>query len=349
MACLVTNNAAVAGVAATLPVGRVTTEETAAALGVADIRKVVALTGIRARHVAPESICTSDLCVDAAERLLKDLGWERGSVESLIFVTQTPDYTLPATACLAQHRLGLSQGCAAFDVNQGCSGFVYGLSMAASLVEAGASRVLLLAGDTSNKYVSTRDKSAAFLFGDAGTATAIERGSAKLRFVLGTDGAGAGHLIIPAGRFREPGDANSHLAEEMEPGNFRNRHQLYMNGAEVMNFALRVLPPCWKELTGGDDSAAASVDAVVMHQANQFILDTVAKRLKIPAEKVPSTLADFGNTSSASIPLTMAECLRGPLAAGSCTLALLGFGVGWSWAGCIGDFGPAVISETALI
>jgi 3-oxoacyl-[acyl-carrier-protein] synthase-3 len=349
MAAFSTSRAGPVGFAATLPTQKVTTGETGSSLGIADPAKIVAMTGIHSRHIAAINTCTSDLCADAAQRLLERLQWHRESVDALIFVTQTPDYTLPATACLLQDRLGLSKNCAAFDINLGCSGFVYGLAQACSLIESGLERVLLLAGDTSSKYVSQKDKSAIFLFGDCGTATAIEKKNCRLTFTLGTDGAGAPHLIIPVGRFRNPGCAESLEAVEMEGGNIRNQHQLYMNGAEVMTFTLRVLPGLWKELFERDGCDPGSLDAVVMHQANQFILDTVAKRLKIHPEKVLSTLANFGNTSSASIPLTIAECLRKETETSSKKLALLGFGVGWSWGGCVGDFGPLVIVPTSYI
>jgi 3-oxoacyl-[acyl-carrier-protein] synthase-3 len=349
MAILRTKNSKVVGITATLPKEYVSTEETAASLGIADIKKIVAMTGISGRYVAPENICTSDLCCDAAERLMADLGWNPSTVDGIIFVTQTPDYRLPATACVLQRRLGLSTSCAAFDVNQGCSGYVYGLGLASSLINSGLRRVLLLVGDTSTKNICSKDKSSIFLFGDAGTATAIERGEQELVFLLGTDGSGASSLIIPAGGYREYGDDASHKEIEQEGGNLRSRQQLFMNGAEVVSFTLRVLPDCWQELLANDCSREIPIDSVVMHQANQFLLNTVSKRLGIAAEKVPSTLARFGNTSSASIPLTMAETLKTRLQHDQIKLALLGFGVGWSWAGCLGSFGPLTISPTNYI
>jgi 3-oxoacyl-[acyl-carrier-protein] synthase-3 len=349
MSQLRTANARVAGLAATLPKQFVSTDQAAVVAGVADVRKVVSMTGITGRNVATSSVCTSDLCFDAARRLLGDLGWKSDSVDALVFVTQTPDYRLPATACVLQDRLGLSSRCAAFDVNIGCAGFVYGLSVCASLVDAGMERVLLLTGDTLSKFVNPADKSCIFLFGDAGTATAIERGSNQLSFVLGSDGEGAQHLMIPAGMCREPGEAGSHSAVECEGGNIRSRHQLYMNGAEVMNFTLRALPRLWDELALIDPTPGMPFDAVVMHQANQFILNALAKRLNISPDKVPSTLSRFGNTSSASIPITIADQLADKFSQSAGKMVLMGFGVGWSWAGCIGSFGPMRISEAAYI
>ena len=194
MARIQTQNARVAGMAAAIPKQTVTTEETARNLGLVNPSKVVAMTGIRQRHIVTPDVCTSDLCANAAEKLLLKMAWDPSSIDALIFVTQTPDFRLPATACGLQHRLGLSKRCAAFDVNQGCSGYVYGLFLASSLIESGLARVLVLAGDTLSKLICHRDKSTIFLFGDAGTATAMERSASHLSFIVGTDGAGGDHL-----------------------------------------------------------------------------------------------------------------------------------------------------------
>jgi len=293
--------------------------------------------------VAQPEVCSSDLCEDAARRMLDALGWEPASVEAVVFVSQTPDYPLPATACLLQNRLGLSKSCAAFDVNQGCSGYIYGLCLSASLVESGLQRVLLLVGDTTTRIVSEQDRSSVFLFGDSGTATAIERKPSDLGFVLGTDGSGAPNLIIPGGQCRSRSSAATLLRKEMEGGNIRSMEELFMNGAEVMAFTLREVPSLWSALLDYSGSTVETFDAVLMHQANQFILDALSKRLGIPKEKAPSSVAEFGNTSCASIPVTMVANLRESLSEKSSRLAMLGFGVGWSWAGCAGEIGPLVV------
>lgn len=315
---------------------------TAASLG-ADAKRVVAMTGVERRRMAPLGMCASDLCADAASRLMDDIGWERESIQALVFVTQTPDYILPATACVLQARLGLSNNCACFDVNMGCSGYVYGLWLASSLLAGGMDRVLLLVGDTPSRIVSEEDRSVAFLFGDCGSATLLERCEAKSIFVLGTDGGGADHLIIRAGQARQRLTPDLCRRVEAESGNLRSAQELYMNGSEVMAFTLREVPPLFERLLQVASVDRDSIDAVVLHQANQFLLDNLARKINIDKKRVPSSMRTYGNTSCASIPVTIVSCLRERLMAAPLRLAMMGFGVGWSWAGCIGEFGPIVV------
>ena len=348
MAVLKTSHARIAGVTCSFPAQEITTAATAERLG-ADVKRVVAMTGIESRRVAPPHLCASDLCADAAERLLASLKWEKESVNALIFLSQTPDYILPATACLLQQKLGLSKSCLCFDVNMGCSGYVYGLMTAASLVETGLGRVLLLVGDTSNRICSEEDKSVAFIFGDAGSATALERGESQATYVLGTDGGGANHLIIRAGQSRTRVTPDHCIRKEFEPGNIRNAQELYMNGSEVLTFALREVPQLFDQLQKESDVSKDGFDAVVMHQANQFMLDGLARKMGVGKERVPSSLRLFGNTSCASIPVTLSCCLREQLQNSRLRLAMLGFGVGWSWAGCAVEIGPTKMPEPAFI
>lgn len=348
MAILHFKNSRVAGIACTLPKNQVSTEEIAESLAI-DPKRVVALTGIKSRRVAPPHICASDLCVDAASRLLDELGWQRESIDALIFVTQTPDFLIPASACIIQKRLGISNGCLCFDINMGCSGYVYGLSVASSLVESGLRRVLLLVGDTSTRVVSKMDRSVAFLFGDSGSATAVEREEAKTTFVLGTDGEGATQLIIPAGQCRLRTTPELCARVAMEGGNLRSPQELYMNGSEVMAFTLREVPKLFQDILVASDTKHDDIDAVVMHQANQFLLDALGKKLGYDKSNVPSSIENFGNTSCASIPVTITACLQDKIKFGPLRLALMGFGVGWSWGACIGNFGPMVSPPNAYI
>lgn len=343
MAVSVFSQTKIAGVCCALPKNEVHTADEAARLGIASPGKIISMTGIEKRRVVPPSMCASDLCEAAAAKLLDSLGWEKSTVEALIFVSQTPDYILPATACDLHRRLGLAKTAAAFDVNLGCSGYVYGLWLASSLVESGLTRVLLLVGDTISKLISPEDKATVFLFGDSGSATALERKPGRLVFVLGTDGSGVPHLIVPAGQAREPRDETSMEVKADESGNRRGRHQLYMNGPEVMSFTLREVPPMFDQLLQHSGVGRDQVDAVVMHQANQFLLDALTKKMGIPKERVPSSLSCYGNTSCGSIPVTFTKCLGRDLVESTRCVAMMGFGVGWSWAGCIGDFGPMVL------
>jgi len=322
-----------AGVAAAVPGKRSEVQPTSKVQG-GDLAKIIASTGVKARHIAPPGTCTSDLSAVAAECLMDRLGWDRASIDLLVFVTQTPDYVLPATACSLHGRLGLAKSCGAFDVNLGCSGYVYGLSIAAAQVQLGAAkRALLLVGDTISKVVSGEDRSVAFLFGDAGTATALEAApAAPISFVTGSDGSGAAQLQIPAGMFRSPSNAHTREAQSRDGGSLRSDEQLYMNGPEIFNFTIREVPSMINSVLEAAGWGFDQVDAFVLHQANRFMLDYLAKRMKLPPDKVVLALENYGNTSSASIPLAICDGLRGRLQRAPAKLLLAGFGVGFSWA-----------------
>lgn len=348
MATFRVSNARLAGLTVAVPEQTASVEDFAGAVNFAVVQKVCASLGIAQRPTAPDGVCASDLCAAAAERLLERIGWERESIEVIIFVSQTPDYALPATACVLQQRLKLNTGCAAFDVNLGCSGFPYGLWLLSQLISAGQMRRgLLLVGDTLSRKVSPQDSATAYLFGDSGTATAIEFDPAapEMTFVLGTDGRGAEHLIVPAGEYRRPYDENSSRRTPRPDGGIRSDEDLSMNGPEVFAFTLREVPALAKQTLSEAGWTLEDVDSVVMHQANTFMLTHLAKRLKLPAEKMPLSLREFGNTSCASIPVTMAACLSDVLTTAPQKLMLLGFGVGFSWAGAAVTCGPLACAE----
>lgn len=299
------------------------------------------MTGVRERRWTESGQTTADLCQRAAEALLDRLGWERDSVDALFFVTQTPDYRLPATACALQARLGLNKAVIAFDVNLGCSGYPYGLWLAMMTAASGsARRVLLLVGDTITKTVDSDDRSTAMLFGDAGTATAIEAdGSGNARFILGTDGSGERQLIIAEGAYR--------LVEAPAAGEIPTSRAdtLFMDGGAIFNFTLATVPPlvaATLEKGGGVDA----FDAFLFHQANAFMLRHLAKKAKLPAERVPVNIDRFGNTSSATIPLLMTTDLADRLRTQSMRLAMFGFGVGFSWGSADLKVGPLACVET---
>ncbi|MGO9022307.1 MAG: 3-oxoacyl-ACP synthase III family protein [Syntrophobacteraceae bacterium] len=338
----------VAGIAAAVPGFKRALIDERLAFTQDEIRKISEYTGILSRHIAPEGMCASDLCHCAAERLLDELGWSRDSVDALIFVSQTPDYILPATSCTLQHRLGLSKHCAAFDINQGCSGYIYGLFVVSQLLAGGiVKRALLLVGDTVNRIVSPQDRSAALLFGDAGTATALEMSpyAAPIFFELGTDGSGQKHLIVPAGAFRQPRSETTGLSTLRSDGNTRSDEHLYMDGAEIFTFTIREVVPLIQSIMAKANLTPDLVDALVMHQANQFILKYLTKRMRFPSEKVMSSIEDYGNTSSASIPLTIVRTLAEGLRRDNLRLVLAGFGVGFSWAAAALSCGPVIIPE----
>ena len=336
MAASVVSGVRIAGLVGAVPSNVRTILEDAEGGGGMEAEKISQSTGVRQRHVAPKGICTSDLCLAAAERLLDELGWSRDSVRLLVFVSQTPDYVLPATSCSLHGRLGLSESCAAFDVNLGCSGYVYGLWVASQLVGSarGVSRALLLVGDTITPLVSPQDQSVATLFGDAGSATALEGccNGSEMHFRLGTDGAGQGHLMVPGGGFRHPRSEGTAVRRIREDGNVRSDEDLLMNGAEIFAFTLRTVPPLVSGVLEQAAWTVAEVDAFVMHQANRFMLQHLAKRMRLPTDKVVIALEDYGNTSSASIPLALTVSLGERLRSCEMKLVLAGFGVGLSWA-----------------
>jgi 3-oxoacyl-[acyl-carrier-protein] synthase-3 len=305
--------------------------------------KIINATGIQKRRVVEGPVCTSDLCFEAAKDVMASTGVTPESVGLLIFISQTPDYVLPATAIVLANRLGLPTSCAAFDVNLGCSGYTYGLWQAAALLPTTGSRnALLLVGDTISRIVSDEDKSALALFGDAGTATVLELTDepAETVFDLGSDGAGARNLIVEAGGFRHRTTGQSLERVSSPDGNRRAATELFMDGPQVLNFTLREIPKSVKAVAAAAGWSMEEVDAFVFHQANKTMLDYLAKRAGVPAEGMAFSLAEFGNTSSATIPLTLAYRLADRLSAGSLKLVLSGFGVGWSWASCAIQIGP---------
>ena len=321
------NKVRIAGLSATLPKRVQFNADVAAPLNI-NIQSIVKATGIESRHY-DENLCASDLCENAAKNLLKDIGWDKESIDVLIFLTQSPDYTLPATACLLQHKLGLSQNCAAFDINLGCSAYPYGLWVASSLLTTGFNRALILCGDVLKD--SCKDASTMFLFGNAGTATALEKTEDPqdtMLFTLGTDGSKYDKLIVPEGS-RNPQAGKT----------------LYMDGLEVFTFSLTTVPKIFVEL----QLSPNDVDFIAFHQANKLILDAVAKKCKIPKEKVLINYKNRGNTSSASIPLVLIDTLRDRLTEAKSKFALIGFGVGFSWGGCVCDIGPICVSEVDYI
>lgn len=309
-----------------------------------DVAKTIASTGIRERRIAPVDVCASDLAFTAAQQLLNENNVDRETIGGLIFVSQTPDYRQPATAMSLQHRLGLPKTTMSFDVNLACSGYVYGLSLAYSLVAAGADNILLLAGDTLSKTISRNDKATTPLFGDAATATLVGRDpdAGKSFFSLNSDGGGANILNIPYGGYRNPSSEEGFKEIANEYGS-RNGEQLYMNGIEVFNFGLREAAKDIKSTLAIADKQPDEIDVIYFHQANKLMTDLIAKKLKATAEKVPYSLDRFGNTSSASIPLTIVAT-RDTVARRSLAVAC-GFGAGLSWGTAIMDLNHAKISD----
>lgn len=308
------------------------------------LERMRTMVGIERRHVAPRGVTTLDLCEAAALDLLSVKAVDPATLDAVLCVTQTPDHWQPCNANLLHGRLGLPKTAAAFDVNQGCSGWVYGLYLASAMLEAGgARRVLLLAGDTVTQCIHPRDRATAPLFGDAGSAALVERSgdASPAWFALHSDGMGHGAIKIPAGAFRQPAGPATRVESTAEDGSVRTPENLFMSGIEVFNFTLREEPGAVRELLAFAEAEVEDVDAFVFHQANPFILKNLAKRLRLPEEKVPmDTARRFGNQSSASVPAALAHDLGEVLSRERKRVLCSGFGVGLSWASCLLDIGP---------
>ncbi|MBF0378958.1 MAG: ketoacyl-ACP synthase III [Desulfamplus sp.] len=274
--------------------------------GEEDTKRIIKTNGIERVRKAPEELCTSDLCTAAAKVFLNPELIE--NIDGIVFVSQTPDYILPATACTIQHRLGLSKSCVAIDINHGCSGYVYGLYQASMMVSSGGCRsVLMCAGDVLSRYVNMFDKNERMVFGDAGSATLITRGDKEIGFSFHTDGSGAEHLIIKAGACRNPRNDETANVSMREDGSMRSDEDLFIKGIEVMNFSLREVPKVVAEALESVGWNKEDITLLGLHQANKFIIDYLRKILKISANKVPVAMGDTGNTSAASIPLMLCK------------------------------------------
>ena len=318
--------ATIRAIAPYLPESVLTNDTIAAAFPDWPADKIEKKLGVRERRISGAQEYTSNLAVAAAERLFKQTGVDRDSVDTLILVTQTPDYLLPTTACIVQQELRLPCKLAAFDLNLGCSGFVYALSVAKGLIEAGSSRrLLLITADTYSKLLDPKDQSVRTLFGDAAAATLIEGVESDRTLIgpfdFGTDGSCANHLIARNSAMRG-------LSENKPPW-------LRMNGGEIFAFTLRVVPPSVESVLAQAGLTLDQVDLFVFHQANGYMLEHLRQKCRIPREKFVVAMAECGNTVSTSIPLALTHALeRGRLRSGARVL-LAGFGVGASWASCL--------------
>lgn len=298
------------------------------------VEKVAAKLGVVQRHVAKKDELSSDMAIKAANKLFEEYTIEPAEIDYVLFCTQSPDYFLPTSACIIQDKLGIPTNAGALDFNLGCSGFVYGLSLAKGLVIAGiAKNVLLLTSETYSKYIHPKDKSNRTIFGDAATATLIsDNGFAEiLNFALGTDGRGANNLIVRTGGLRYPQPLNDLSFDEN--GNPKSSDHLFMDGSEIFNFTLEMVPVLVEQTLQKNNISAEEINLYVFHQANKYLLNFLRKKIRIPEEKFYYALENVGNTVSSTIPIALKEASKENLLKGNILLA--GFGVGYSWAGTI--------------
>ncbi len=326
-------NVVIKGIAAAVPDTIITSETYVDKIGKDAVQKFVDTVGIKQRHVGDGEITTADLCTVAANALFQKFHVERNSIDAVLFVTQTPDYIAPSTACILQHRLGLSTECLAYDINLCCSGYVYGLHAAMAQMQSGyIKRLLLLVGDTASYTVSPEDSGVMMLFGDAGTATLLETSTDKAElqtpFYLKTFGEGFRNLMIPYGGYRR--FAGSHERRQRKDGTIRSDYDCYMNGPEVFKFSITEVPKAIRSFYEYTQMNGESFDLAVFHQANQFIIKNIAKRMKLPAEKLAFSMDEYGNTGSATIPLTLCKRYGEDNDAERKTVLIAGFGIGLS-------------------
>lgn len=312
------------------------------------VKEVVDKVGIYERRFADKDTCSSDLCYAAAEKLLNDNNIDRSEIDLLVFISQTPDYRMPATSIILQDRLKLGNSCIAFDITLGCSAFCYGLSVVYGMMQTGNIRkALILDGETRSKVYSPKDRRSAFIFGDAAVAALVERDCkfGNSYFSLNSDGSRADLIMIPAGGYRNMSSAET-VKEKVvdEYGNVRSDEQGYMKGGDVFNFVIREIPRDIKKTLGFVGKTADQMDYIVFHQANNFINSYIAKKMKLNTEKMPSTISKYGNTSSVSVPLTIVSELKGKLD-GEKELLLSAFGVGMTWATAVVPFVDCRISD----
>ena len=336
MATTSTQPAAIRGITSCVPARCFDNLNDTLAFDKGDVEKVVRLAGVKTRHLAGESVCSSDLCLAAARDVLGALAWPPETIDGLIMVTQSPDYFLPSTACLLHRDLKLADTCAAFDVGLGCSGYAYGLWLAAMMLQTpGFRRILLLHGETPARFASQSDRAVALLFGDAGSATAIEAGTGndgkRWWFDLHTDGTGYDDLIIEGGGFRDrfPADPQKHF--------------VHMSGTGIFNFTIARVPPLIEHTLAAAGVGKEQVDYFIFHQSNLFIMRHLAKKCGLPEDRIPFTIGEFGSTGGPSVPLTMTNGgLKRP-AERPLQLLLLAYGVGLSWGSALVDLPSSAI------
>lgn len=298
-------------------------------------------TGILSRHICSDDEIASDLAMRAAEKLFGE-GVDKTDVDYLLLCTQSPDYYLPTTACILQDKLGLSNECGAVDINLGCSGYIYGLSIAKGLIESGqCKKVLFLTAETYSKYINEKDNTVLPLFGDAGTATIIEAVDTEDNglegFVLGTNGAGYQNLIVPVGGMRQRMQDAELTEQTDEYGNYRTNRDLYMHGSAISDFALDVVPKTVDKILAKTGMMKNEVDYFVFHQANKFMLQFLQMKCDLLDYPYWNDVKEYGNTVSSSIPIALVDMMNANQDKNINKVMSIGFGVGLSWGGCIID------------
>lgn len=300
-----------------------------------DAEKITDKIGIKQRHVVAKNETALDLAFHASEKALKK--FDKNLIDFILLCTQSPDYYLPTSACILQNRLGLKTSIGALDFNLGCSGFVYGLALAKSLIQSKiATNVLLVTAETYSKHIHPKDKANRSIFGDGAAATIISESAVNkiFEFELGTDGSGMSNLIVQNGAFRNKFDPSEKDTID-ESGNLSNNNYLYMNGPEIFNFTIANIPTLVNRVLTKNALSLENIDYVIFHQANKYMLDYLRKKIKIAPEKFYQNMENTGNTVSATIPIALKDCLDNKIIKPGNKVLLCGFGVGYSWGATI--------------
>lgn len=328
-------NAYIKAITYVLPEIKITNEQLVQEFPEWSVDKIANKVGINTRYIAAPDETATDLAVKAANKMFEEYPHiVKSKIDFVLFCTQSPDYFLPTSACIIQDRLGLSTSCGALDFNLGCSGYVYGLSLAKGLIAGGvAKKVLLLTGETYSKHLHFKDKGNRTIFGDAASATLVATdGFATIgNFSLGTDGKGAENLIVKTGAFRQRKSVGDITFDNK--ANPISSDDLYMNGTEIFNFTIEAIPSLVKDTLTKNDLIKEDIDGYVFHQANAFMLNFLRKKLKIEEKHFFYYMEEVGNTVSSTIPIVLYEKMKTNELRGNVLLA--GFGVGYSWGGCI--------------
>ena len=342
------SNLNISHIAAGLPKKIVSMSEYEAFFSEKEIRRIKKSTGVESVHMAEEDKCTSDYAAMLAGRLMKENGFSGGDFDGIVFISQTPDYRVPATGVILQNRLGLPQSAVAFDINYGCSGYIYGLYQAALLVSSGScQRVLVFTGDTQIRMIHEQDRGNRMVLGDGFAVTIMERGDRQMCFQIFSDGSGYRYIFMEAGGWRTPKSKDTENPVTDRHGHLRWPEYTYMDGLEIMNFALNQVPPLVLDTLKFAGWEKEEVGTFAMHQANQLILEFLAKRIGVEMERMPIVVKDMGNTVSASVPLMLTE-KHHELARNHALekVLLCGFGVGLSWGAATADLSETIIHDT---
>ena len=334
MKCLI-NNINIDSIATYVPSKTLEMSTLSDLFGEASVNMVMKATGVERVQIADEEQTASDMCYEAARFLLEKEEINKEEIDGLVFVSQTADYRAPATSIILQDKLGLSKETVCFDISSGCSGYIYGIFQASSLIGSGAcKKVLVLAGDTTTKLINPKDRAQRMVFGDAGSATIVSRGDGQMGFHICSDGSEHDKVIVPAGGFRTPSSDETKKEKTDADGNIRTEENLYMDGISVFNFIIKHGQKSIKTLLDYMSWEKDDVNFYAMHQATRFTLHYLLKRLKISKEKAPTNLKNYGNTGPSTIPLIITDICNKESGFDSSSLnkvIMCGYGVGLSW------------------